>query len=177
MTKREYRTIWSWKPEMKWPTNDKASITWLVFRNTVCVIQFNRQFCQNDVLFGDSERSVGHAFCRCSVVRLLCKLFEEYTVRIRGRRFLCSGDQFDLQQYGAAIEQELDCVLCLHGIIRVVIWTARQKEFDATERFSLSQMLLIFKHHRIMRITAEGGSSLERSLVKGWWQLRACVEW
>lgn len=46
-------------------------------------------------------------------------------------------------------------ILCFVGIMRVVIWTMRQKEFHAAEKFNSSQLIWFFKDQLKVKIRME----------------------
>lgn len=110
----------------------------------------------NCVRCGGAVESLGFIFFDCSVVRPLCKLIEGYMVRVLGgKSFVLEARSVCSNVVPQMKRNEHYVFLCLLGIMRVVIWMTRQKEFYGGEKFSSSQLVLFFKHQLKIKIRAE----------------------
>ena len=160
LTKSETRSLWPWVPGMKCLTNDEASLTWLTIRDRLWVgkrlIEAKMVATPECKRCGEMEETVEHAFFHCSAARPLCKLIEDYMVRIRHPRFFALEASAVCSNVMPPLEWTEHYVLfCLLGVMRVVIWTTRQKGFYGDESFTSGQLVGYLKHQLKVKIRAE----------------------
>ncbi|CAE1276092.1 unnamed protein product [Acanthosepion pharaonis] len=110
----------------------------------------------NCVRCSGEVETIGHAFFHCSVVVPLCKFVEDIMVRmLRGKFFVLEASSVCSNIVPPLTKAEHYVFICLLWVMRVVIWTTRQKEFHGREKFSSSQLILFFKHQLKVKIRTE----------------------
>ena len=153
VTKAEGRLLWPWAPGMRCLNNDEASLTWRVIRGALWVgkrlFRAKQATSPGCVRCSAGEESLLHAFFDCPVVKPLCKLLEGFMVRmLHGKPFVLKAESVISNVVTALDRRKHYVFLCLLGIMRVVIWTTRQKGRYGGESFS-SQTLVAFYEHQI----------------------------
>ena len=127
-------------------------------------LQRNWQFRQSVTGAVHWRSLLKYAFFHCPVVvRPLCKFLEGFMVRILGGKFfvleansVCNNVVLKLNR------QEHYVFLCLLGIIRVVIWTTREKELRDGESLSCQTLVSFYRHQiRVKTLFERRLSSLE----------------
>ena len=160
LSKREARSIWPWTPGLKCLNNTEASLTWLVIRGALWI---GKRLCgaglvksPNCVRCGEEVETIGHAFFHCKIVVPLCKFVEDLMVRmLRGKFFVLEASSVCSNVAPPLSKTEHYVFLCLLGIMRVVIWTTRQKEVYEGQKFSSSLLICYFKHQLKVKIRTE----------------------
>lgn len=82
------------------------------------------------VRYGEWKETIGDTFFYCSVVHSLCRLIEGLMVCMLYEKWLCGNMVLLLTK----IEHYM--LLCLVAILKIVVCTTRQKEFNKGEKFT-----------------------------------------
>lgn len=180
LTNKEFRSVSPWAPGLKCLNNDEASLTWLVLRGALWV---GKKLCaaglaisSECVRCGDWEESIEHAFFHCDVVQPLCRLIEGYMVRVLDGKFFVLEASSVCSNVVPSISRDQHYVLlCLLGIMRMVVWTTRQKEFHAGEKFSSLQLVSFFRHQLKVKIRAERARLSSWNFGKRWVKISRLV--
>ena len=173
LSRGERRLLWPWVPRMRCLNNNEATLTWLVIRGALWV---SKRSCaaglvasSECVRCGDSEESIEHAFVHCSAAQPLCKLIEGYMVRaLHGQYFVLDASAVCSNVVPSLEKNEHYVLQCLLGIMRVVIWTTRQKAFHEGETFSPVQLVAYLKHQLKVKIRVERTRQSSSEFVERW---------
>ena len=160
LTKEETRSLWPWAPGLKSLTNPEASLTWLTIRRALWVgtrlKKANLVDTPECMRCGDWGESIEHAFYHCRFARPLCELVESYMVRVLRRPSFALEASNVCSNVSPPLEKiEKYIFLCVLGIMRVVIWTTRQKGRYEDQFYSPEQLVGFFKHQLKVKIRTE----------------------
>ena len=160
LTKGEARSVWPWPTGMKPLNNNEASLSWRIIRNALWVgkklFAAGLVISPECVRCGDMEESLEHAFVHCSIVRPVCQLVEGFMVRVLNVPFFALDASVMCSNVVPFQDKRKHYVLqCLLGIMRVVIWTTRQKGFHEGESFTPLQLIAYFRHQLKVKIRVE----------------------
>ena len=173
LTGEEKRSLWPWAPGLRSLTNPEASLTWLTIRNALWVGTRLKKAKLVDTpaceRCGDWEETVEHAFYHCRFARPLCELVEGYMVRILRRPdFKLEASNVCSNVTPLLEKKEKYIFLCLLGLLRVVIWTTRQKGCFDDEFFSPGQLVAFLRHSVKVKIRSERKRLDRRAFNERW---------
>ncbi|CAE1168983.1 unnamed protein product [Acanthosepion pharaonis] len=178
LTKQEARSIWPWAPVL-----NNNSITMRHHSPDSWALWVGKRLCSAGLekypncrrCTGEVE-TIGDAFFQCRTVMPLCKFVEGLMFRmLQGNFFVLEASSVCSNVVPQLTKAEHYVFCCLLGVMRVVMWTTRQKEFYDGEQFTSSQLILYFKHQLKVKIRTERRRLPSSEFGKRWVNLaRLC---
>ena len=102
-------------------------------------------------------------------MRPLCKLLEGcFVLILDGKFFVLKASSVSSNVVTLLNKPEHYVFLCLLGILRVVIWTARPKEFYEGKSFSSQTLVAYYKHLIKVKIRSKRERLLSLGLSERW---------
>lgn len=106
----------------------------------------------------------------------LYRLIEGYMVHVLdGKFFVLEASSVCSNVVPSMSRDQHYVLLCLLGIMRMVVWTTRQKEFHAGEKFSSLQLVSFFRHQLKVKIRAERARLSSWNFGKRWVKISRLV--